>query len=313
MNMANLYENSLLFSNYLKSSGRSAATQKQYRREVRRFLIWLDRECAAPLPAAGRWSGSVAAPSSRCTLHGLHPDAGSAVKLQRDSLLLYKETLARHYRPATVNTKLAAINLFLAFCGLRELRLPPLRVQPALFRDSSRILTRSDYRRLLAAARSASDARILPMLLTICGLGLRVSELQFVTIEAVRAGAVTIRNKGKTRQVPLPPRLQQFLLGWCAEQGICSGPVVRGRAGMPLDRTGIWRKLKSLAAAAGVDPARLFPHNLRHLFARSYYEQEHDLVSLAGLLGHSRLDTTRIYVLSTGDEQRRKMDALGLL
>ena len=279
MTTRELVELSVFFSDFLATGEKSASTRRIYCREVRSFL------------------------------HNLPKNT----ELTKDLILAYKKNLLISYAPSTVNVKLAAINSFLLCCGREDLRVRPARTQRKPFRATENILSRSDYQRLIQAARTAVDRRILLILATLAGCGIRVSELQFITAEAVHAGQTTIHNKGKIRTILLPVRLCRRLAGWCRDRRLTSGPLFCGRNGRPLDRTQVWRMLKSLAAAAGVPPKKVYPHNLRHLFACSFYAQEKDLVMLADILGHSRIDTTRAYVLSSGDEHRRKMDLLDLV
>lgn len=232
----------------------------------------------------------------------------------RDAALSWKAALlAGGYATATVNARLSALNRLLRFLGLPGGRVSFVRVQRRIFRPAQRQLTRADYTRLLAAARAAQKPALALIMQTICSTGIRVSELAFITVEAVRAGRAEIYLKGKARVILLPRELCPKLLRWAKRQGIRSGPVFRGRSGAPLGRRQVWRQMKALCAAAGVEQSKVYPHNLRHLFAVSFYAVSHDLARLADVLGHSSIETTRIYLTTTGSEHRRTLNSLRLV
>lgn len=188
-----------------------------------------------------------------------------------------------------------------------------MRTQRDVFRTEKRELGQAEYARLCRAAERRRNRRLCLLLQTICGTGIRVGELTFVTVEAVRAGEVTVSCKGKVRRVLLVRALREKLLRYAADIGAVEGPVFRTRTGRPLHRTNIWREMKALCGEAGVEPQKVFPHNLRHLFALTFYRQEKDIAALADILGHSSIETTRVYVLSTGREHRRRMENLHLI
>ncbi len=230
---------------------------------------------------------------------------------EKSVLLAFKQSLQRqNFAPATVNAMLAAVNGYLRWAGAPEWALGFVRVQRRGFAREERELTRSEYQRLL---RAAGDRRLALLVQTVCATGIRVGELPAVTVSALRQGRAEVRSKGKIRLILLPKRLCAALLGWCAAQGIRRGPVFVTSTGRPLDRSNIWRMMKALAVRAGVSPAKVFPHNLRHLFARTYYKMYRDIVRLADILGHSSVETTRIYTAHSYREQRRQMDAMPLL
>lgn len=233
-------------------------------------------------------------------------------ELTKAKLIEWKNSLVEKYAAATVNTILAAINGFLKFMGWNDLTVKPLKIQQSLFCDESRELTYDEYKRLIHAAESAGNRRLSLVVQTICATGIRVSELQFITVEAVRTGHTEIANKGKRRTIFLPNKLRQILTKYLKETGTTNGAVFTTRTGKPLDRSNIWRDMKSLCESAGVDPAKVFPHNLRHLFARTYYSIERDLSRLADILGHSNINTTRIYTMESGAVHARQIERLGL-
>ena len=228
-------------------------------------------------------------------------------------LLEWKEDLIGRYTPASVNTKLAAVNGFLTFCGLNELRLRKLKIQKALFLSEDKELTKAEYVRLVKAAERAENERLSLVIQTICATGIRVSELRFITAEAVQAGRTDVNNKGKRRTVFLPDKLRKLLRAYLQKQKITAGAVFVSKNGKPLDRSNIWRDMKKLCKSAGVEPSKVFPHNLRHLFARTYYALEKDLSRLADILGHTNVTTTRIYTAESGAVHARQIGRLGLV
>lgn len=228
-------------------------------------------------------------------------------------LLEWKKDLIGRYTPASVNTKLAAVNGFLTFCGLNELRLRKLKIQKALFLSEDKELTKAEYVRLVKAAERAENERLSLVIQTICATGIRVSELRFITAEAVQCGRAEVSNKGKRRTVFLPDRLRRLLKAYLKKQKITAGAVFVSKHGKPLDRSNIWRNMKKLCESAGVEPSKVFPHNLRHLFARTYYALEKDLSRLADILGHTNVTTTRIYTAESGAVHARQIGRLGLV
>ena len=229
------------------------------------------------------------------------------------ALLDWKQRLAEAYAPATVNAMLTAANGFFRFLGWKELPVKLLRLQKNLFLEESRELTRQEYVRLVNAARQAGNQRLMLVLQTICATGIRVSELRFITVEALRRGRAEISNKGKRRIVFLPEKLRRLLRSYARAQKITAGAVFITRTGQPLNRSNIWRDMKALCQCAGVAPEKVFPHNLRHLFARIFYSMEKDLSRLADILGHSSVDTTRIYTAESGAVHARQMERMGLV
>ncbi len=233
---------------------------------------------------------------------------------EKATLVAFKESLVAQKKAAgTVNGALAAVNTFLDFCGYCEWRLKFLRVQRRNFADPSRELKKGEYERLVNTARKEGDTRLALLLETMAATGVRVSEVQAITAESLRAGKAEIICKGKRRTIILPGKLCKTLLKYCKNVNILSGPVFLSKNGLPLDRSNIWRSMKRLAARAGVALSKVFPHNLRHLFARTYYKMYKDLLRLADILGHSSIETTRIYTIRSFTEQRAQMERMPLL
>lgn len=250
------------FERQLLNEEKSAATIEKYLRDIRFFGKYLgDRE------------------------------------ITKENVMLYKERLKSDYAPASANSMLVALNCFLRFLRLSECSVRLLRIQRQIFCREDKELSRQEYRSLL---RAANGRRISCIIQTICGTGIRVSELEYITVEAVKAGKASVDCKNKTRVILIPASIKEMLKKYIRKNGIVSGPVFLGRNGRPLDRSSIWRQMKALCKTAGVAAGKVFPHNLRHLFARTFYSIEKDIVRLADLLGHSSINTTRIYVMETG-------------
>ena len=233
--------------------------------------------------------------------------------LTKALLIGWKEALAADHAPATVNSMLVAVNGFLRFMGWHALTVRLLKIQRPLFREEQRELSKAEYARLVNAAQRAGNERLALILQTICATGIRVSELRFISAEAVRSGRAEVSNKGKRRTVFLPDRLRRLLKTYLKKQKITAGAVFVTRTGRPLDRSNIWRAMKALCESAGVEPSKVFPHNLRHLFARTYYALERDLSRLADILGHTNVTTTRIYTAESGAVHARQIGRLGLV
>lgn len=217
------------------------------------------------------------------------------------------------HAPATVNSILAAVNGFFRFMGWKDIAVKLLKIQKALFCDERRELTRAEYARLVSAAQKVGNERLSLVMQTICATGTRVSELRFITVEAVTTGWAEICNKGKRRTVFLPGRLRRLLRKYLQKQKKTAGAVFTTRTGRPLDRSNIWRDMKALCESADVEPGKVFPLNLRHLFARTYYSLEKDLSRMADILGHSSVNTTRIYTMESGGVHQRQLERMGLI
>ena len=267
------------YQEYLCREEKAAATVKKYVREVGIFAKWLSgREATKELTA--RW----------------------------------KEDLQIcGYVPRTVNAMLSSVNSFFSFMGWQDCRVKLLKIQRQMFRDESKDLNAEEYQRLVDTAYRLNNRRLGLVIETICGTGIRVSELEYITVDAAKAGKAEIVLKGKVRVILMPGRLVRKLLNYAGEQNISSGEIFRTRSGKNLSRRQIWAEMKKLCAAADVESSKVFPHNLRHLFAKTFYQAHGDIVRLADVLGHSSIDTTRIYLLSTGAEHVRQLDRLGLV
>ena len=267
------------FEQHLKGEERSAGTVEKYLRDVRQFAVWLD---------------------------------GGAVT--KDAVAGWKEYLrAEGYGPTTINGKLAALNALLRLMGWEDCRVKPLRLQKRMFRDSGKELTRQEYGHLIETARGQGKARLALLMETICSTGIRVSEVQYVTVAAAQTGKAEISLKGKIRTVLLPGKLCRKLLKYAKKEKIASGEIFLTRSGNSLSRKQIWAEMKALCQAAGVEPAKVFPHNLRHLFATVFYQACRDIAKLADVLGHSSIETTRIYLRTAGAEHARQLERLGLI
>lgn len=267
------------FSLRLQRDGRSPGTIEKYLRDVRAFAAWLDGRTLNRENAAG-W---------------------------RDHLL------RSGYAPVTINSMLSAVNRFLKFSGREDCRIRFLRVQRKVFREQDRELCKAEYQRLLDAAQSRGQERLGLLMEAICSTGIRVSEVRYITLEAAQQGRADICLKGKIRTILLPSRLCRKLLKYARKQKIASGEIFLTRSGKSLSRRQIWREMKALCRNAGVESSKVFPHNLRHLFATSFYKACRDIVKLADVLGHSSINTTRIYLLTTGAEHARQLEKLGLV
>ena len=234
--------------------------------------------------------------------------------ITKDTVIAYKQSLIDGgYAVRSINSMLASINSLFSFLGWYELRVKSLKVQQQVFCPEEKELTKAEYERLCHTAERKQNERLCLILQTICGTGIRVSELQFITVEAVRKGEATVSLKGKTRSIFIVRNLQRKLLRYISEQKITAGAIFITRTGKPMSRTNIWREMKSLCIEAEVNPEKVFPHNLRHLFARVFYGIEKDIAKLADILGHSSINTTRIYIISTGTEHRQRMERMRLI
>ena len=266
------------FARQLGEEERSPATLEKYLREVRQFAAFLGgREVTRELAAA------------------------------------WREELSARQSPATVNGKLTALDRLLAFLGWEDCRVKHLRVQRQLFRDSARELSREEYARLVETARRLGRGRLSLLMETICATGIRVSEVRYITAEAVREGRTEIALKGKIRTILLPGKLCRKLEKYARQKKITSGELFLTGSGRPMSRKQVGAEMKGVCRAAGVAPSKVFPHNLRHLFARCFYRVSRDVAKLADVLGHSSIETTRIYLISTGAEHARTLDQLRLI
>ena len=268
-----------VYGRYLKQEERTPATLEKYLRDVRAFAHWLDGEAVTKEAVTG-WK---------------------------------ERLLAKHRAPSTVNAALSALNGLFRFLGWEGCRAQFVKVQRRLFRDPVRELTRSDYDRLIAAARKLGKERLALVMETICATGIRVSELHYLTVEAAQQGRAEISLKGKVRVILIPTKLARKLSKYAKKNKTVSGEIFLTGNGKSLSRRQIWAEMKRLCVYAGVEPSRVFPHNLRHLFATAYYRAYRDIAKLADVLGHSSIETTRIYLLTSGTEHQRQLDRLGLV
>lgn len=234
-------------------------------------------------------------------------------ELTKPRLLEYRDFLQKKVKVQTVNGELSAISAFLDIMGWRDLKVKLLKIQRQAFLDESRELSEAEYKRLLAAARGRGNERLYLLMQTICGTGIRVSELIYITVEAAAAGRAEISMKGKSRTVILPQKLRRKLLEYAKRRNINSGYIFCTKTGRPLDRSNICHDMKKLCCSAEVDPRKVFPHNLRHLFARPFYAVEKNLAHLADVLGHSRIETTRIYVAVSAATHERILNRMNLV
>ena len=267
------------FEDYLRHDEREESTIEAYLRSLTRFAEWAD---------------------------------GRAVT--KELAMEWKTALSESgYRPISVNAMLAAVNKFFTCMGREDCKVKYLKLQRQMFRKSEKDLSKEEYQRLVQAAHEKGDLRMELILETICATGIRVGELKYITVEAVRAGVAEIALKGKIRTILLPRRLCRKLQKYAKQQKIASGKIFLTQDGLPVSRQYVWTRMKALCEAAGVERSKVFPHNLRSLFARSFYGSCHDVVRLADVLGHSSIETTRIYLMSTGKEYLRQLDKLGLV
>lgn len=231
-----------------------------------------------------------------------------------EQLLHFKQELQRKgYAARSINSMLSAVNKFVCYCGHPEWKLRFLKVQRVSFADERREISRTDYQRLIEAAATRGDQRLALIMQTICATGIRVSELRAITVAGIKKGVVEICSKAKIRTILLPKGLCTVLADYCRRQGIATGCIFISRRGVPLNRCFIWRQMKRLCKWAKVAEGKVFPHNLRHLFARCFYQKHRDIVRLADILGHSSMDTTRIYTIKNSRTERLRLDALGLV
>ena len=267
------------FAAHLRQAERSPGTIENYLRHVRTFAAWLGYRPVTK-EAAAEWKAYL---------------------------------VSEGYCPSTINAMLGGLNRFFAFVGWQECQVKALRLQRQLFRDDSKELTRAEYDRLIAAAHALGRERLALLMEAICATGIRVSEVKYLTVEAVERGRAEIALKGKIRTILIPGKLRRKLLKYAHKNKTASGEIFLTRNGKGMSRKQIWAEMKAICEKAGVAPSKVFPHNLRHLFARTFYKVCRDVAKLADLLGHSSIETTRIYLISTGTEHARQLECLGLV
>ena len=234
--------------------------------------------------------------------------------ITKDILIEYKSSLlSKSYAPRSINSMLASLNSIFVFLGWNDLKVKYIKFQRQIYCPEDKELTRAEYTRLVKTAKQKGNERLNLILQTICGTGIRVSELQYITVEAVKRGEAVVALKGKTRLVFIVRELQKKLLRYCLRRKIRSGSIFITGSGKAMSRTNIWREMKALCQQAKVNPKKVFPHNLRHLFARTFYNMEKDIAKLADILGHISINTTRIYIITTGNEHRQRMEKMRLI
>ena len=233
-------------------------------------------------------------------------------ELTKETVIQYKESLAEQYAVSTANAILVALNGLFSFLGWFDCRVKPFKQQRCIFRDKERELSEKEYLSLLKAAKRRGNQRLFYIMETLCNTGIRISELQFITAEAVRTGTAVVNCKGKQRKVLLPQKLRKELQNYCKRNSIVSGAVFITRTGKPISRTNVWGEMKRLCKAACVEAKKVFPHNFRHLFAVSFYRLEKDIAKLADLLGHASIETTRIYVMESAESHIRQIERMRL-
>lgn len=266
------------FKEYLIDEEKSSSTLEKYIRDITVFMEWCKEK-----------------------------------EMNKSVVLEYKQDIVGKYAPASVNSILSSLNSFFAYNEWYDLKVKALKIQRQIFTSKDKELTKAEYERLLVAAKQKKNQRLYYLMQTICATGIRVSELKAITVSAVKSGQATINCKGKMRIVILPKQLCKMLKDYIKENNIKSGSVFVSKNGKPLDRSNIWSDMKKLCESAGVSKDKVFPHNLRHLFARTYYSIQKDVVRLADILGHSNVNTTRIYTMETGEIHRKQIQRLGLL
>ena len=268
------------FEEFLWKEERARATVEKYLREVLQFAAWLQDE----------------------------PINKEAVARWKEFLLTRKK-----YRPSTISGKLTALDRFFSFLGQEECRVKHLRLQRQLFREDKRELSQKEYQKLIATAYAEGKERLGLLMETICSTGIRVSEVRYITLEAVEQGRAEISLKGKIRIILIPGKLRRKLIKYSRRRKILFGEIFLTKSGRSLSRKQIWTEMKRICRKAGVEESKVFPHNLRHLFARMFYQVSRDITKLADVLGHSSIDTTRIYLVSTGYEHIKILDKLHLI
>ncbi len=266
------------FEMYLRNEERSQLTIEKYMRDVRSFAKFV-----------------------------------GASEISKPTLLEYKNKIGALYTVTSANSMIAALNSFLRFCGWHDLCIKQFKVQRQIYCSEEKELTRSEYIRLLDAANRRQNKRLNLIIQTICATGIRVSELQYITVEALHRGEATVHCKGKKRRVFIVQQLKNKLLRYVREHNIVAGAIFVTRNGKPISRNNVWKEMKRLCEQANVAQSKVFPHNLRHLFARTFYGIEKDIAKLADILGHASINTTRIYIVTTGAEHKRKMEHMRLI
>ena len=266
------------YKNHLIDEEKSLATITKYIRDIEKFYQYADKK-----------------------------------EVTKELVKLYKEELMKSYKPTSINSMLAALNQFFEYNGWLECKIKELKIQKRVFLEESKELSKDEYKRLVNAARKQKNERLYVLLQAICSTGIRVSEHRYITVQALKDGYAQIYNKGKVREIFFSDDLKRILLKYCLKNKIENGAIFVTRSGRPLDRSNIWKAMKDLCDDAKVERSKVYPHNLRHLFAVTYYNLKKDIARLADLLGHSSMDTTRIYTMSSGREFKRYFDQMDLV
>lgn len=266
------------FKNYLIEEEKSKNTIEKYLRDITFFHKWIGNE-----------------------------------EINKITVLEYKKHLNKKYIAKSVNSVISSLNSFFEFMNWHDIRIKNIKIQKQIFLSQEKELTKEEYNKLLLTAKKKGNRKLFLLMQTICSTGIRVSELKFITVSSVKNGQADIDCKGKSRRVIIPDKLCKILRKYITEEKISDGSVFISKKGNPLDRSNIWKLMKSLCEEAGVKKDKVFPHNLRHLFARTYYSLQKDIVRLADILGHTNVETTRIYTMESGDVHRKQIQKLGLL
>ena len=266
------------YKNHLIDEEKSLATITKYIRDIEKFYQYADKK-----------------------------------EVTKELVKLYKEELMKSYKPTSINSMLAALNQFFEYNGWLECKIKELKIQKRVFLEESKELSKDEYKRLVNAARKQKNERLYVLLQAICSTGIRVSEHRYITVQSLKDGYAQIYNKGKVREIFFSDDLKRILLKYCHKNKIENGAIFVTRSGRPLDRSNIWKAMKDLCDDAKVERSKVYPHNLRHLFAVTYYNLKKDIARLADLLGHSSMDTTRIYTMSSGREFKRYFDQMDLV
>ena len=314
------------FEKWLRNEERSTGTIEKYLRDIRAFCRFLAGEsgrtrqhgtCEKMTEMPYEKEAAYPEESYSAGKHGeenVQKNEVRTVNVTKDDVTDWKNFLVEsEYAVATINSMLTAVNGFFDFMGWKECRVRPLKRQRTIFSDEKKELTKSEYTRLLSAAEKKRSPRLYYILQTIAATGIRVSELSFITVESLKNGRSEVDCKGKRRVIIITKKLCRMLQRYCRQNGIDHGPVFVTKGGKPVNRSNIWSEMKQLCEAAGVAAEKVFPHNLRHLFARTFYRMEKDIAKLADLLGHANIETTRIYLMESGREHERRVARLGLV
>lgn len=266
------------FIQYLIQEEKSKNTVEKYQRDLKKFISFADEQ-----------------------------------EITKDTVIKYKLSLSKQYAISSVNSMLASLNHFMQFAGWHDFKVKQIKLQRRVYCPEEKELTREEYYRLVNTAKQLKKERIGLIIQTICSTGIRVSELIFITVDSVQSGIAYATCKGKSRQIFLPHKLRMLLMKYIRQNRIRKGSIFQTREGKPVNRSNVWKEMKALCSSAKVMAVKVFPHNLRHLFARTYYRMEKDISKLADLLGHSSINTTRIYIVTSGTEHKQQIERMNLI